>query len=203
MRTAAIKSKKTVLSVSSPDFKNMGPIPYRYTRNGLNVNPALRIKGLPAETKSMVLIMEDPDAPRGTWTHWLVWNIPPVENIEEDSVPGITGRNDFNTQWYEGPCPPTGTHRYFFRVFALNKTIDVSPAISRVELEKEIAPFVVAYGELTGTFASEVIGRTNSGIKSVSKTVAEEEEAPEKELPDVPTEVPPWTAPPETHELNP
>ena len=87
-----------------------------------DVNPALKIEGINEGIQSLALIMDDPDAPMGTWDHWIIWNIPPTERIDEDSVPGTEGLNSFRNHSYEGPCPPSGTHRYFFKVYALEKT---------------------------------------------------------------------------------
>ena len=101
------------LVISSPAFKNNKEIPRKYTCDGEDVNPQLDINGLPEETKSLVLIVDDPDAPMGDWVHWIVWNIAPTDKIKENSVPGVEGMNDFSKHYYGGPCPPSGTHRYF------------------------------------------------------------------------------------------
>ena len=100
------------LRITSLVFEKNGFIPVKYTCDGDDVNPPLKIEGIPEGTQSLVLIIDDPDAPMGTWDHWVVWNILPVEKIEEDSVPGMEGLNDFNQHSYGGPCPPSGTHRY-------------------------------------------------------------------------------------------
>jgi Raf kinase inhibitor-like YbhB/YbcL family protein len=106
----------TGLMVSSTAFSNGGHIPKKYTCEGQNVNPPLEIKGFPKDTKTLAIIVEDPDAPHRVFDHWLVWNISPNEPIAENSVPGISGRNSFGKKGYGGPCPPSGSHRYFFRV---------------------------------------------------------------------------------------
>src|ERR1044072_9586498 len=112
---------KAGLTVTSNAFSQGGQIPKKYTCEGENVNPSLRIGDYPEETKSLVIIVEDPDAPSGLFTHWLVWNITPNEAIAENYIPGINGRNSFGKTGYGGPCPPSGSHRYYFKVYALDK----------------------------------------------------------------------------------
>src|ERR1051326_9359513 len=107
------------ISVRSIEFSKGGHIPRKYTCEGENVNPPLEISGVPKSTKTLAIIVEDPDAPRGVFYHWLIWNIPPNEPIDENSVPGSSGKNSFGKTGYGGPCPPSGTHRYFFKVYAL------------------------------------------------------------------------------------
>ena len=117
----------TKMKISSPAFQEGGTIPEKFSRNGQNVSPELRIEGAPTEAKSLLLILDDPDAPVGLFTHWLVWNIDPkTTEIAEGTVPsgGIQGRNDFPGQRYDVPQPPSGTHRYYFKVFALDKTVE-------------------------------------------------------------------------------
>ena len=98
------------ITVTSPAFSNGKSIPPKYTCDGKNISPPLTIHGLPKETKSMVLIVEDPDAPMGVWDHWIVWNIEPSTQIVENTIPGIEGINSFNRNHYGGPCPPAGIH---------------------------------------------------------------------------------------------
>jgi len=141
------------LVVKSPAFENNGFIPSKYTCDGEDVNPPLRIEGIPEGTKTLALIVDDPDAPMGTWDHWIVWNIPPVEEIKEDSVPGVEGLNDFNKHSYGGPCPPSGTHRYFFKVYALDTELDLSPNARKEDLEKAMEGHILAKGELVGLYS--------------------------------------------------
>ena len=112
------------LTISSV-FSNNETIPKKYTCDGDDINPELAIKGVPEEAKSLVLIMDDPDAPVGTWDHWIVFNIPVTAKIEENSIPGTEGVNSFRRQSYGGPCPPSGTHRYFFKFYALDTELDL------------------------------------------------------------------------------
>jgi len=140
------------LKVTSPVFTNNGFIPRRYTCDGDDVNPPLSIEGLQEGTKSLVLIVDDPDAPMGTWDHWIVWNISPVPKIEEDSVPGIEGLNDFRRHSYGGPCPPSGTHRYFFKVYALDLTLSISQNSRKKDVERAMAGHMLAKGEVVGLY---------------------------------------------------
>jgi len=138
------------IKVSSSAFQANGTIPAKYTCKGDNVNPPLQFEGIPEEAESLVLILDDPDASMGAFTHWIVWNIEPVANIEEDSIPGIEGLNDFRKIGYGSPCPPSGTHRYSFRVYALNKKLELKAGASRKELQKEMIGHIIAEGELMG-----------------------------------------------------
>jgi len=141
------------LIITSPAFKNMGFIPEKYTCDGDDVNPPLKIEGIPEGTRSLVLIVDDPDAPRGTWDHWIVWNIPPLEKIEEDSVPGTEGLNDFNRRSYGGPSPPSGTHRYFFKVYALDTKLDLHPNSRKKDVERAMNRHIIAKGEIVGRYS--------------------------------------------------
>jgi len=140
------------LRVSSPIFQNNQLIPPKYTCDGDDVNPSLRIEGIPREAQALVLIVDDPDAPMGTWDHWVVWNIPPVERIEENSVPGIQGLNDFNKHSYGGPCPPSGTHRYFFKVYALDMKLNLDPNSRKKDVEKAMKGHILAEGRIVGLY---------------------------------------------------
>ncbi len=141
------------LKVTSPVFNHKGSIPRKYACDGNDVNPPLKIEGLPEGTESLVLIVDDPDAPMGTWDHWVVWNIPPVSEIEEDSVPGVEGLNDFRRRSYGGPCPPSGTHRYFFKVYALDTELDLSAGSRKKDVERAMKGHVLARGEIVGLYS--------------------------------------------------
>lgn len=141
------------LKVTSPAFRNMEKIPVDYTCDGRDINPPLDILDIPDGTKSLVLIVEDPDAPTGVWDHWIVWNIPPTEHIREDSKPGIEGINSFNRAGYGGPCPPSGTHRYYFRVYALDTNLDVMEEARKKDVTAAMRGHVIAEGELIGTYS--------------------------------------------------
>jgi Raf kinase inhibitor-like YbhB/YbcL family protein len=138
------------IKVFSSAFESNGTIPKKYTCSGENISPPLEFQGIPEKSRSLVLIMEDPDAPMKTFTHWIVWNIEPVAKIDEDNIPGIEGMNDFRKIGYGGPCPPSGTHRYFLRIYALDKQLELKEGASRKELENEMIGHIIAEGELIG-----------------------------------------------------
>jgi Raf kinase inhibitor-like YbhB/YbcL family protein len=141
------------LSIKSSAFENNKLIPAKYTCDGDNVNPPLTIEDIPEETKSIVLIIDDPDATMGTWNHWLVWNIPPAtRKIEENTVPGTEGINTYRKHAYGGPCPPYGTHRYFFKVFALDTKLDLNPNSAKKDVERAMKNHILAEGELIGLY---------------------------------------------------
>jgi Raf kinase inhibitor-like YbhB/YbcL family protein len=138
--------------VKSPAFENNKLIPSKYTCDGEDVSPPLTIEGIPEKTKSLALIVEDPDAPAGLWVHWLVWNIPPTAEIQENSVPGTEGLNTNKKNSYHGPCPPGGTHRYYFKVYALDTHLNLSAFSEKEVLENAIQNHILAHGELVGLY---------------------------------------------------
>ncbi len=157
MQLTDVQTDYKVLDVSSKAFSHEETIPRRHTCDGLNVSPPLDIGEIPQEAKSLALIVEDPDAPGGTWLHWLVWNIPVKHHIAESEVPGVLGTNDFRHTSYGGPCPPpgtgrNGTHRYFFKVYALDNLPDLPAGSSKKQLEAAMGNHIVAYGELMGIY---------------------------------------------------
>src|ERR1700720_181127 len=122
------------IKVTSSGFQEGETIPEKFSKSGQNVSPELRIEGVPAGAKSLALIVADPDAPAGLFTHWLVWNIEPkTSEISEGSAPsgGVQGRNDFGETGYGGPQPPSGTHRYYFKIFALDRSMDLKAGSKR------------------------------------------------------------------------
>ena len=142
------------LVVKSPVFENNQLIPAKYTCDGDNVNPPLTIEGVPEGAKSLVLIADDPDCPTGTWNHWLVWNIPSTtRKIEENKVPGTEGISTYRKHAYGGPCPPSGTHRYFFKVYALDAKLDLTANAEKKDVEKAMESHVLAEGELVGLYS--------------------------------------------------
>lgn len=145
----------TTLTITCGAFSNGESIPARFTCDGQDVNPQLEWKAPPPGTRSLALIMDDPDAPMGTWVHWVLWNIPPdTGRIEEMSVPagGVQGRNDWKRNAYGGPCPPSGTHHYYFRIFALDTTLDLPVTTTKADLERAMKGHILARGELMGTY---------------------------------------------------
>ena len=147
--------KATSMTISSPAFALGQAIPKKYSCEGDGVNPPLVIKDVPAGAGSLALIMDDPDAPMGTWTHWVMWNIPAnVMQIAENSVPSgaVQGQASSGQNNYGGPCPPSGTHRYYFRLYALPGKLNIS-SFSDVEvLRKALSGSTVAEAEYMGTY---------------------------------------------------
>jgi len=141
------------IKVFSSAFESNHTIPRKYTCNAENINPPLEFISIPEKAESLVLIMDDPDAPMKIFTHWIVWNIVPIAKIDEDSIPGVEGINDFRKIGYGGPCPPSGTHRYFFRVYALDKQLGLKAGTSRKKLESEMIGHIIAEGELMGKYS--------------------------------------------------
>lgn len=149
-------SSPASIVISSPAFSSGGKIPQKYTCDGSNVNPPLQIKGVPETAKSLALIMDDPDAPGGVWVHWLVWNVDPkTTEFSEKSVPrdASQGTTDFGDAKYGGPCPPSGTHRYFFKVYALDTTLALSGTSKKAALENAMSGHILAEGSLMGTYS--------------------------------------------------
>jgi hypothetical protein len=139
--------------ISSPSFGQGEAIPVRHTCDGEDISPTLHFSGIPDQSRSIALVVEDPDAPKGNWVHWVVWNIPPRETIREGSVPGTEGMNDFRQQHYGGPCPPSGTHRYYFRAYALDDTLDLPPSADRYQLAEHMQGHILAEAEWMGRYS--------------------------------------------------
>jgi Raf kinase inhibitor-like YbhB/YbcL family protein len=143
----------SALVLKSPAFEHNKKIPQKYTCDGDGINPPLTIEGIPEGTKSLALIFEDPDAVEGMFDHWVVWNIPPSTNkIAEDSVPGTVGLNTARGHGYYPPCPPSGSHRYTFRVYALDTILGISANSKKKDLEKAMQGHILAKGELIGRY---------------------------------------------------
>jgi len=141
------------MTVSSPAFKEGQTIPEQYTCEGKNVSPALNISGYPDKTVTLALIMHDPDAPMaGGFTHWVAFNIDTANQIEENTSPGTAGSNSSNKRGYTGPCPPTGTHHYKFKVYALDAKLDLKKGATKAELEKAMEGHILSQGMLTGLY---------------------------------------------------
>lgn len=141
-----------LLQVASNAFKADDFIPSEYTCDGSNISPPIDIKGIPEDAQSLALIVDDPDAPVNTWVHWVVWNIPVTHHLKENHVHGIEGTNDFQKKQYGGPCPPSGTHRYFFKVYALDCLLDLPAGSKKHALEKAMSGHILAFGELVGLY---------------------------------------------------
>jgi len=146
---------KDTLTVSSPVFENNSTIPSKYTCDGANVNPPLSIEHVPDGTKSLALVVDDPDAPAGVWVHWVLWNIQPeTKELKENSVPrgAQQGMNDFRKHPYSGPCPPSGTHRYVFKIYALDTILTISPDATKTDLEKAMKGHIIEQGHIIGLY---------------------------------------------------
>lgn len=143
------------LRLSSKAFHANGMIPSEYTCDGANGNPPLSIRNVPANARTLALIVDDPDAPRGTWVHWVLWNMgPDTTEIPATSVPGgaLQGTNDFGKQNYGGPCPPSGTHRYFFKLYALDISPPLKPGATKGQLEEAMKGHILEKAELVGLY---------------------------------------------------
>lgn len=148
-------------TLTTPAFATGATIPDRYTCKGEDVSPALQWEGAPAKTGSFAIVMDDPDAPAGVWVHWVIWNLPPsMAGLQQGIfkagrlVDGsLEGRNSFGKTGYNGPCPPPGqTHRYFFRIYALDGYLDLSDEVDRSRLDNAMKGHVLAETEYMGTF---------------------------------------------------
>ncbi len=148
------------MEVRSQAFKPGSMIPAKHTCDGADTSPPLTWSDSPAGTKSFALIMDDPDAPVGAWVHWVVWNIPATARGLEENVPKTAslpngarqGTNDFKRTGYGGPCPPSGTHRYFFKLYALGTTLNLSPETTKSVLEDTMRRHILAQSELIGKY---------------------------------------------------
>jgi Raf kinase inhibitor-like YbhB/YbcL family protein len=145
------------MTLSSPDFAQGQAMPGEFAYKGGNHSPQLLIGSVPLNAKSLVLIVDDPDAPSGLWTHWLLWNIPPGAVVLEDGqVPkdAVQGKNSFGHTRYDGPAPPSGTHRYFFHVYALDTKLSLAEGAARGDLEAAMKGHVVGSAEFFGTYSA-------------------------------------------------
>ena len=151
------------MKLISPAFQDGEPIPKKYTCQGENISPPFSLVGVPASAKSLALICDDPDAPGKTWTHWVLFDLPAStreipeglprqETIANGAKQGIT---DFKTAGYGGPCPPSGTHRYFFKIYALDTDFELAGGASKEQLLKAIEGHVIVEGQLIGTYQKQ------------------------------------------------
>ncbi len=141
------------MKLSSPEFKHNEMIPSKFTCDGDDINPELNIEDIPDGTESLALIVDDPDAPGRTWVHWVVFNIPTISQIDEDSIPGMQGMNDFKREDFGGPCPPGGTHRYFFKLYALDTELSLKEGCSKKDVEKAMESHILEKAELIGLYS--------------------------------------------------
>jgi Raf kinase inhibitor-like YbhB/YbcL family protein len=151
-----MEAKIQTIQVYAPDFPGNGMIPKRFSCQGLNVNPALQVEEIPQGTKSLAIIAEDPDAPNGSFDHWILWNIMPQQNIPENMQSGVKGLNGKHTLGYTGPCPPTGRHRYIFKVYALDRLLELQEGANRKILLDSMKPYIIGGGECMGFFEQTI-----------------------------------------------
>ncbi len=146
------------MKITSSAFQHHQQIPRKYSCDGQNINPPLVFVDVPQAARSLVLIVDDPDAPRGTWVHWLVYNIPPdVREVKEHSAPrgGIEGMTSSGKPGYAGPCPPSGTHRYFFKLYALDAMLgsDRPQRVDTKMVEERMKDHILEQAELVGLYS--------------------------------------------------
>lgn len=149
------------IKLKSSAFENGGMIPKKYTCDGDDMSPPLSWSQVPEETQSFAIICDDPDAPMGTWVHWVAYNIPPeVNGLKENITPerkmksgGIQGMNDLKKIGYGGPCPPGGVHRYFFKIYALDTKLDLEPGATKSQLLIAMEGHIIAKGDLMGKYS--------------------------------------------------
>ena len=149
------------MKLASSAFVAGGMIPKQYTCDGQDMSPPLTWSDVPGGAKSLALIADDPDAPMGTWVHWVAWNIPVTARALEENVPkrdalpnGLKqGTSDFRRVGYGGPCPPSGTHRYFFKLYALDTTFTLPPSTTKKDLEKAMQSHILGQAEVMGTYS--------------------------------------------------
>lgn len=147
--------RSNTLKLTSSAFEHNGPIPEKYTCDGQDFSPPLAIAGVPSSAKSLALILHDPDAPAaGGWDHWIIYNLPPmiVKLGDGEPSPGVLGVGSSGEANYQGPCPPSGTHRYFFKLYALDAELPLPPGASKSEMETMMRGHIVDEAELIGLY---------------------------------------------------
>jgi Raf kinase inhibitor-like YbhB/YbcL family protein len=152
--------EKMEIKVTSSAFAEGGLIPAKYTCDGSDISPPLQWEAVPEGTKSIALISDDPDAPMGTWVHWVLFNLPAeTKKLEENIPPDKTlpngarqGTTDFKRIGYGGPCPPSGTHRYYFKIYALDTKLDLATGAKKSELLKAMEGHILGQGQLMGKY---------------------------------------------------
>ncbi len=157
----ALTENGSGLVLSSTAFKEGQAIPRQYTCDGVNISPPLEWTGAPKTAKTIAIIADDPDAPAGIWVHWVLYNVPAeyigfVENVpasENLRGGGFQGKNDFGKIGYGGPCPPSGTHRYFFKIYAVDSELPLEAGATKADVEKAMQGHIVAQGQLMGTYS--------------------------------------------------
>jgi Raf kinase inhibitor-like YbhB/YbcL family protein len=143
------------MKITSSAFEDNGVMPSEYTCDDSDISPPLNITAVPQEAKSLAIIMDDPDAPMGTFTHWVVWNISPQKTqfAKGEKISFPQGKTSFGNRSYGGPCPPGGTHRYFFKLYALDDIINLKEGASKADLEKAMSGHVISKASLMGKYS--------------------------------------------------
>ena len=149
------------MELKSQAFEEGGSIPSLYTCDGKNISPPLTWSGVPAGTKGFALIADDPDAPRGTWVHWVLWNLPATTKELKEALPliphlpsgALQGKNDSGDSGYGGPCPPSGAHRYFFKLYALDGMLSLKTGTTKAQLEAAMKGHVLGHATLMGVYS--------------------------------------------------
>ncbi|SEL39147.1 phospholipid-binding protein, PBP family [Chitinophaga rupis] len=154
--TDDIKKAESVLNVTSPAFGDRGEIPVKFTKDGLNVSPPLRIKRVPHGTACLAIIMDEMEAAENRRIHWLVWNIPLTHHINEHHIRDVQGMNDFGGISYAGPGAPKGLHHYHISVYALDQPLELAPGANYQELKQAMEGHVLGTGTLTGYYKSKL-----------------------------------------------
>jgi len=137
------------------EFRENEMIPKKYTCDGEDINPPLQISDVPDNARQLALIVDDPDAPSKTWVHWLLYNIPVTDHIDENSNPGTEGLNDFGNKGFGGPCPPSGQHRYYFKLYALDTNLNLEEGLKKEELESVIEGHILEEAHLVGKYSRD------------------------------------------------
>lgn len=152
--TSSSETSMTTFTLSSSAFVHEGMLPSKYTCDGEDMSPPLSWSGVPEGTRSLALTMDDPDAPRGTWDHWVAFNISPtLHGVEEGTEPsGVAGKNSGGKKGYGGPCPPSGTHRYFFHLYALDTELPLEEGATKQDVLAAMEGHVLGSAELMGTY---------------------------------------------------
>lgn len=140
------------LNISSPDFEHEGEIPSKFTCDGADINPALEIDGIPSGTKSIAVMMEDPDSRSSAMNYWVLWNLKPTGVIEAGTTAGVKGTNSIGKTSYLGPCPNGGTHRYIFKVYALDEMLDLPEDSDKWAVQEAMKNHILASGEMMGWY---------------------------------------------------
>lgn len=159
-KSEKIGEEKMEIKITSPAFEEGEMVPKKYTCDSLDVSPPLSWTSVPEGTKSFAIICDDPDAPMGTWVHWVLFNLPAnTKQLPENIPPKRTlengakqGKNDFGKIGYGGPCPPSGTHRYYFKLYALDEIINLDAGVTKKQLLEAMEGHILAYGQLIGRY---------------------------------------------------